>query len=90
MESTMITAEMQMEMAIEEFNSNYRRITSKEAYKLCKLHDSNLFKLKSEPLLLKTGAKLRRETYGPTRTKGFYYITGYGGNQLKKALELIK
>jgi len=64
----MITAKMQMERGIEEFNSaGRRRITQKEAMKLCKLHDSNIFKLKEEPLLLKTGAKLRREVVGPKR-----------------------
>jgi hypothetical protein len=42
--------------------------------------------LKTQPLLLKSGAKLRRTG----NKRGTYYIIGYGGMQLSKALALIQ
>jgi hypothetical protein len=64
----------------------YKKVTYKEAYKLCRLHKSCINDLKEEPLLLKTGAKLYR---AQPKKRGYYYIIGYGGEQLEKALALL-
>ena len=81
----LITNNFIAKIAEENGMKNMVKINRKKAEEICKENSIHINDLRKGPVVLKTGAKLKRNELGPTR--GSYYVIGYTNDDVTNTIK---